>query len=154
VVAVKERRFKGEAESPARPSCQEIASGKPFGISLIPHAWVSRQLLLKVRGFPGILLLPSHFWILPILFTGAAMLNVAKRLAHFSRRQLPIANVALIFIGAVLPALIVWFLHLPLFTLMGKLEGAHGPQRRAGVMRNLGTTHHSNDNAVSNPRAF
>jgi hypothetical protein len=45
-----------------------------------------------------ILLLSSHFWILPILFAGAAMLNIAKRLAQFSRRQLYIVNGTLIFI--------------------------------------------------------
>ena len=69
---------------------------------------------------PTRILLSSYFWILPMLFTGAAMLNIAKRLAHFSRRQLHIVNVALIFIGAVLPALIAWYLCLPLFALVGK----------------------------------
>ncbi|HEY1471719.1 MAG TPA: hypothetical protein VGF61_21955 [Candidatus Acidoferrum sp.] len=69
---------------------------------------------------PTRILLSSHFWILPILFTGAAVLNIAKRLAHFSRRQLDVVNVALIFIGAVLPVLILWFLYMPLFSLIGK----------------------------------
>lgn len=74
---------------------------------------------------PTRILLSSHSWLLPILFIGAAMLTVAKRLAHFSRRQLHIVNAALILIGLVLPALIMWTLYMPLFALIGRLEGAH-----------------------------
>lgn len=69
---------------------------------------------------PTRILLSLHFWILPMVFAGAAMLNIAKRLAHFSRRQLHIVNFALILMGAVLPVLIVWYLCLPLFGLIGK----------------------------------
>ena len=74
---------------------------------------------------PTRILLSPHFWFLPIVFTVAAMLTVAKKLVEFSRRQLRVVNVALIVIGAVLPALLVWFLYLPLFALIGKLGGGH-----------------------------
>jgi len=33
-----------------------------------------------------------------------------------------IVNLVLVFVGAVLPALIVWCLYMPLFSLIGKLE--------------------------------
>lgn len=74
---------------------------------------------------PTRILLSSRLWLLPLLFTGAAMLTIAIRLVEFSRRQLRIVGVALFLIGAVLPALIVWSLYMPLFALIGKLAGAH-----------------------------
>jgi len=74
---------------------------------------------------PTRILLSTNFWSLPIVFIAAAMLTVAKKLAGFSRRQLRVVNIVLIVIGAVLPALLVWFLYLPLFSLIGKLEAAH-----------------------------
>jgi hypothetical protein len=67
----------------------------------------------------------SHFYFLPTVFTVAAMLTVATKLAEFSRRQLGVINFVLIVIGAVLPPLLALFLYLPLFVLIGKLKGAH-----------------------------
>jgi hypothetical protein len=74
---------------------------------------------------PTRILLSSHFWFLPIVFIVAAMLTVAKKLAEFNKRQLRVVNIVLIVFGAVFPALLVWFLYLPLFVLIGKLKGAH-----------------------------
>jgi hypothetical protein len=74
---------------------------------------------------PTRILLSSHFWFLPIVFIVAAMLTVAKKLAEFNKRQLRVVNIVLIVFGAVFPALVVWFLYLPLFVLIGKLKGAH-----------------------------
>jgi hypothetical protein len=74
---------------------------------------------------PTRILLSSHLWFLPIVFTLAAMLTVAKKLVEFSRRQLRVVNLTLIVIGAIFPALLVWSLYLPLFALIGKLAWAH-----------------------------
>ncbi len=90
----------------------------PHFAKLYGEAGVGLPLLTRI-------LLSSHFWFLPIAFTVAAILTVAKKLAEFSRLQLRVVNVVLIFLGAVLPALLVWFLCSPLFGLIGKLDGAH-----------------------------
>jgi hypothetical protein len=73
---------------------------------------------------PTRILLFSHPWFLQIVFIGTAMLTVATRLVEFSPRQTRIINIVFIFVGAVLPALIVWCLYMPLFSLIGKLAGA------------------------------
>ena len=74
---------------------------------------------------PTRILLSTHFLFPPIAFIAAAILTVAKKLAEFSKRQLRVVNIVLIVIGTVLPAFLVWFLYLPLFSLIGKLEGVH-----------------------------
>ena len=70
-------------------------------------------------------ILLSHFYFLPIVFTVASILTVATKLAEFTRPQVRVINLILIVIGAVLPALLVLLLYLPLFMLIGKLKGAH-----------------------------
>ena len=74
---------------------------------------------------PTRILLSLHYWFLPSVFTIAALLTIAKKLVEFSERQLRVVNVALIVIGAVLPASVFCILYLPLFVLIGKLKGAH-----------------------------
>jgi hypothetical protein len=71
------------------------------------------------------MLLSSHFWLLPIVWISAAILSIAKKFVEFSPRQLRIVDIGLIFVGAVLPALIVVVLYLPLFVLIEQLKAAH-----------------------------
>ena len=90
----------------------------PHFAKLYGEARVGLPLLTRI-------LLSSHFWFLPMAFTVGAILTVAKKLAEFSRRQLRVVNIVLICLGAVLPALLLWFLCSPLVSLIGKLDGAH-----------------------------
>lgn len=71
------------------------------------------------------ILLSSHFWFLPFLWIGAAILTLAKKFVEFSGRQLRMIDVGLLFVGVVLPALIVVVLYLPLFVLIEQLKSAH-----------------------------
>lgn len=53
-----------------------------------------------------------------------------KEIGRVTGRLFRVVNIVLIVIGAVLPALLVWFLYLPLFALIGRLRTcfSHSPQ--------------------------
>jgi hypothetical protein len=73
--------------------------------------------------FPTRVLLSTYFWSLPTLFWGAAVLTIVKQWVEFHGLQLRAANWLLIFVGAILPPSVILVVYLPLFSLIGKLQG-------------------------------
>ena len=68
------------------------------------------------------LFLPPHKWLVSALCFGAAALTIAKTLVQLRGTQLKLANLYLIFVGAILWPLAVFAMYLPLFELIYKLS--------------------------------
>ena len=95
-----------------------LASAIPIFDKLFSGMGMPLPLLTRI-------VLGSYFWLLPVLCIVAVTLIVARQFVLSGKVQLHIANVILIFVGAVLPAIVIFAMYLPLIVLTHKLDAAH-----------------------------
>jgi len=73
---------------------------------------------------PTRLLMAGYSWLLPLCFGGAVILTIFKQFVPLEKPHLRAVNLILIFLGVVLPSLVIFVFYLPLFDLIWKLQSA------------------------------
>jgi hypothetical protein len=118
------------ASSPSRPRIHGLLATLGLMYFSVMALGVNRVLPIFATLFigvgvdvprPTVALLSAPSWFLPAAFALGAILIITKASVGLSRPQLRIVNYALLLIGAVLPAAIIFLLNLPLFALLVKL---------------------------------